>query len=122
MKTAPPIPAPPPASPAASPPLASPPVSVILFSTSLPAAKPAPAALAVVEKWRSAPQPSYELDTHNCVIFVKEIAAAVGLTVSDDERFVRDPAGFLDDVKARNAAFLMQMNTGHSQTVQAALP
>jgi hypothetical protein len=78
--------------------------------------------LAVVEKWRSAPQPSYELDTHNCVIFVKEVALAVGLAVSDDERFVRNPNDFLDDVKARNAAFLARVNGSRGQSPLAAAP
>jgi len=80
------------------------------------------AVLAVVERWRTAPQPSYELDTHNCVIFVREIATAVGLAVSDDERFVRSPNDFLDDVKARNAAFLARSTSGSGQTAQAAAP
>src|SRR3569833_1949609 len=39
----------------------------------------AAAVLAVEHKWRTWPQPSYEIDTHNCVIFVKEIAVVLGL-------------------------------------------
>jgi hypothetical protein len=77
------------------------------------------AVLAVVDKWRSRPQPSYELDTHNCVTFVKDIAAAVGLEVSDDERFVRDPNAFLDDVKARNTAFLARANGAQAEPAGA---
>ncbi|HEX4304149.1 MAG TPA: hypothetical protein VHZ78_15235 [Rhizomicrobium sp.] len=64
------------------------------------------AVLAVVAKWQNAPQPSYDLDTANCVIFVKAIATAVGLSVSDEAKFVRDPKGFLEDVKSRNTQFL----------------
>jgi hypothetical protein len=64
------------------------------------------AVLAVEAKWRAWPQPSYDIDTHNCVTFVKEIAVAAGLAVSDDKKFVRDPKGFLDDVGLRNAKFL----------------
>jgi hypothetical protein len=78
------------------------------------------AVLAVVERWRTAPQPSYEIDTHNCVIFVKEIAVAVGLAVSDDQRFVREPNDFLDDVRTRNAAFLTRVNGGHGQSARSA--
>jgi hypothetical protein len=80
------------------------------------------AVLAVVGKWRSRLQPSYELDTHNCVTFVKEIALAVGLEVSDDARFVRDPNAFLDDVRVRNAAFLARANGGHGESQQTAAP
>jgi hypothetical protein len=64
------------------------------------------AVLAVVEAWRNAPQPSYDMDTHNCVIFVKELAIAAGLAVSNDPRFIHTPGEFLDDVALRNADFL----------------
>lgn len=64
------------------------------------------AVMAVVEKWRAWPQPSYDIDRHNCVTFVKELASAAGLTVSDHPAFVRKPREFLDDVALRNAAFL----------------
>jgi hypothetical protein len=66
------------------------------------------AVLAVADKWRNWPQPSYDIDEHNCVIFVKELAEAVGLSVSADKKFVRDPIGFLKDVAMRNAALLAQ--------------
>ncbi len=66
------------------------------------------AVLAVADKWRNWPQPSYDIDEHNCVLFVKDLAQTVGLTVSDDPKFVRDPIGFLGDVAARNATLLAQ--------------
>lgn len=62
------------------------------------------AVLAVEHKWRTWPQPSYEIDTHNCVIFVKEIAVASGLAVSDSKKFIHAPGDFLRDVAARNSA------------------
>jgi len=62
------------------------------------------AVLAVVARWRDAPQPSYDLDSHNCVIFVKEVATAIGLTVRPDDSFVRDPQAFMADLRLRNAA------------------
>jgi hypothetical protein len=64
------------------------------------------AVLATVERWKNWPQPSYDIDERNCVIFIKEIAQAVGLSVSDEKRFVRAPSDFLLDVAQRNAAFL----------------
>jgi len=64
------------------------------------------AVMAVVDKWKSWPQPSYDIDKHNCVTFVKELAIAAGLSVSDSPKFIRKPKEFLDDVMARNAAFL----------------
>ena len=62
--------------------------------------------LAVVDRWKNAPQPSYDIDARNCVIFIKEIAQALGLSVSDERRFVRAPTDFLLDVAQRNATFL----------------
>ena len=64
------------------------------------------AVMAVEHKWRTWPQPSYEIDTHNCVTFVKELAMASGLTVSDSKKFIHAPADFLEDVANRNAAVL----------------
>jgi hypothetical protein len=62
--------------------------------------------VAVVEKWKNWPQPSYDIDKHNCVTFVKELAIAAGLSVSNSPAFIRHPKEFLTDVAARNAAFL----------------
>lgn len=76
------------------------------------------AVAAVVEKWRSWPQPSYDIDKHNCVTFVKELAVAAGLSVSDSPAFIRKPKEFLDDTAARNAAFLEQ----HGNVIQASAP
>ena len=64
------------------------------------------AVMAVEHKWRTWPQPSYEIDTHNCVTFVKELAIASGLQVSDSRKFIHAPADFLQDVAHRNAAIL----------------
>ena len=64
------------------------------------------AVLAVVDKWKSWPQPSYDIDKHNCVTFVKELAIAAGLSVSDSPKFIRKPKEFLEDVATRNGAFL----------------
>ena len=80
------------------------------------------AVLAVADRWRNAPQPSYDIDEHNCVIFVKELAQAVGLTVSEDRKFVRDPIGFLKDVSVRNAALLAQYGNPAPVSAQAANP
>jgi hypothetical protein len=41
------------------------------------------AVLAVVEKWRTLPQPSYDLHKANCVFFVGDVARALGMVVDD---------------------------------------
>ncbi|HEY6917447.1 MAG TPA: hypothetical protein VI381_07380 [Allosphingosinicella sp.] len=60
------------------------------------------AVMAVVEKWRSAPQPSYNLNRANCVHFVGEIAEAAGLAVTFDPKLMKKPRSFLVSVKAAN--------------------
>ena len=59
------------------------------------------AVLAVIKRWQKYRQPSYNLDRHNCVIFVREIALALHLPVSNDSRLFRSPVEFLEDLKTR---------------------
>lgn len=53
------------------------------------------AAMAVVERWRALPQPSYNLNSANCVYFVSEIAAAIGLRIEISQRLSKRPRSFL---------------------------
>jgi len=41
--------------------------------------------LAIVKKWESLPQPSYDLHHANCVFFVGDVARALGLKVDDSQ-------------------------------------
>jgi hypothetical protein len=60
------------------------------------------AVLAVVETWRNRPQPSYHLNRRNCVHFVAELAAAVGLRVENANRLMKRPRSFLQHVRSLN--------------------
>jgi hypothetical protein len=62
----------------------------------------------VVERWRSRPQPSYNLNRRNCVHFVAELAAAIGLRVENIDRLMKRPRSFLLHVRALNP----QLGTG----------
>ncbi|HEX8262924.1 MAG TPA: hypothetical protein VF547_08630 [Allosphingosinicella sp.] len=62
-------------------------------------------AMATVARWRSARQPSYDLDRHNCVHFVAEIAAAIGLA-ADTRRFMKKPRSYLEALTEANRARL----------------
>ena len=62
-------------------------------------------AMATVERWRSARQPSYDLEKHNCVHFVAEIATSVGLT-ADTGRLMKKPRSFLESLTRANQARL----------------
>jgi hypothetical protein len=52
--------------------------------------------LAVVKKWGSLPQPSYDLHRANCVFFVGDVARALGLTVDDSQpRLMTRPRSYI---------------------------
>ena len=71
--------------------------------------------LAVVDRWRKYPQPSYSLDTKNCVTFVKEIAIALRLPASNNVKFVRTPKEFLEDLQLRASKTNRILATGRPQ-------
>lgn len=55
-----------------------------------------------VSEYRALTQPSYSLDKRNCVHFVMELAATLGLKVNRKSKFFRDPQGFLAELRALN--------------------
>jgi len=61
--------------------------------------------MATVARWRSTRQPSYDLDKHNCVHFVAELAAAIGMT-PDTRKLMKKPRSFLENLTAQNRAWL----------------
>src|SRR5215510_7007923 len=70
--------------------------------------------LAIVDHWRKYPQPSYSLDSKNCVTFVRDIAIALRLPASKDAKFIRDPRGFLEDLQLRTSKTNRIVATGRS--------
>ena len=78
--------------------------------------------LALVERWRKYPQPSYGLDTRNCVTFVKEIAIALGLPASNDVKFIRSPREFLEDLQLRTAKTNRIVTGRHQQPIANTQP
>ncbi|HEU0100037.1 MAG TPA: hypothetical protein VFQ67_14845 [Allosphingosinicella sp.] len=67
------------------------------------------AVMATIARWRSARQPSYDLDKHNCVHFVAELAAAIGMT-ADTRKLMKKPRSFLEALTARNRDWLASRN------------
>lgn len=54
------------------------------------------AVLAVVEKWRNLPRPSYDLKTRNCVFFVGDVARTLGMRTDDsDPKLMSRPRSYL---------------------------
>jgi len=61
--------------------------------------------MATIARWRSARQPNYDLDKHNCVHFVAELAAAIGMS-PDTRKLMKKPRSFLVTMTARNRTWL----------------
>lgn len=48
-----------------------------------------------VEEWRNVPQKNYNLNKRNCVHFVMEAAALLGLNVNRQSKFFKKPKSFI---------------------------
>ena len=62
--------------------------------------------MAVVERWRTMRQPSYDLGSRNCIHFVAEIAAGIGLRAETPKRLMRKPRSYLDYLTETNRGWL----------------
>jgi hypothetical protein len=63
--------------------------------------------IATVEKWRTMTQPSYDLNKRNCVFFVADIAAALGLKAETPKALMKKPRSYLQSIVAANRAALI---------------
>lgn len=57
-----------------------------------------------VERWRNMPGKSYSLNKRNCVHFVMEAAALLGLSVNRQSRYFKKPKSFVLEVMKLNPA------------------
>lgn len=57
-----------------------------------------------VERWRSMPGKSYSLNKRNCVHFVMEAAALLGLSVNRKSKFFKKPKSFVLEMMKLNPA------------------
>jgi hypothetical protein len=64
------------------------------------------AVMAVVERWRSLPQPSYNLNRQNCVFFVAHVAAALGMKASTPANLMKKPKSYSEHLMRENRAWL----------------
>ncbi len=53
---------------------------------------------ALVEKWRMLPGKSYDLNHRNCIHFVGEAAKVLGLKVMFDQKLIKRPRSFLENI------------------------
>jgi hypothetical protein len=81
------------------------------------------AVTATIERWRTAAQPSYNLDKRKCVFFVADVAEALGMKAERPKGLMKKPRSFLEMLtdanrnwlSARGARFLRQ-GTGQGGT------
>lgn len=57
---------------------------------------------AFIDKWAAEPQKNYNLNRRNCIHFVMEAAATLGLNVNRESKFFKKPRSFLEEVKSLN--------------------
>jgi hypothetical protein len=76
--------------------------------------------VAIIEKWRDAPQPSYRLSGRNCIDFVAEIANALGVRAPVIPKLMRKPRSYLDEVARLNATVIAHWNEKSPTTANPA--
>ena len=68
--------------------------------------------LAIVEQWRNAKQPSYNLNKRNCITFVAEIATALGLQAPVLPNLMKKPKSYLNAITEMNSVAISQWPGG----------
>ena len=66
--------------------------------------------MATVERWRTRKQPSYDLGSRNCIHFVAEIAASIGMRADTPKKLMKKPRSYLDFLTEANRPWLQTRN------------
>jgi hypothetical protein len=75
--------------------------------------------LAIVDQWRTAKQPSYNLNKRNCITFVAEIAIALGLKAPVLPKLMKKPKSYLSVITDMNSALISHWRVGPALTSPA---
>lgn len=62
--------------------------------------------MTAIARWRAAPQPSYDLGTHNCIHFVGDLAGTLGMKSEVPRNLTRKPRSYLLYLTRENRAWL----------------
>ena len=62
--------------------------------------------MATIARWRAHKQPSYDLNKQNCVHFVAEIAAAIGMRADQPKKLMKKPRSFILSLVEANRDWL----------------
>lgn len=63
--------------------------------------------MATVARWRAWPQPSYDLGTRNCIHFVADLAASLGMKAEVPRGMTKKPRSYLQYLTGENRAWLI---------------
>ena len=63
--------------------------------------------MATVASYRELPQPSYSLNRRNCVHFIADVAASLGMAAELPRNLRRRPGGFTDSLIRANRAWIL---------------
>jgi hypothetical protein len=66
--------------------------------------------MATVARWRAYAQPSYDLGTRNCIHFVADLAASLGMKAEVPKKLVKKPRSYLDWLTDGNRPWLAAHN------------
>lgn len=63
--------------------------------------------MATVEKWRALPQPSYNLNRQNCVFFIADVAASLGMAADTPKALMKKPRSYTEHLVRTNRDWLL---------------
>ena len=75
--------------------------------------------LGIVDKWRNARQPSYNLNQRNCITFVAEVAIALGLNAPVIPKLMKKPKSYLNQITTLNQDAILRWPGGWVSTLQS---
>ncbi|MDP8914413.1 MAG: hypothetical protein M3N39_12675 [Pseudomonadota bacterium] len=61
---------------------------------------------ATIEKWRQLKQPSYNLNRQNCVFFVGDVAASLGMRADTPKELMKKPRSYTEFLVTSNRSWL----------------
>ena len=65
---------------------------------------------ATIDKWRQLKQPSYNLNRQNCVFFVADVAATLGMKADTPKALMKKPRSYSEYLVSSNSAWLAARN------------
>lgn len=66
--------------------------------------------MATVRKWEALPQPSYNLNRQNCVYFVADVAASLGMRADTPKALMKKPRSYTESLTIANRDWLLARN------------